>query len=483
MTTDDPPRSGRPGPLLLVLCGAQFMLVLDIAVTNVALASIQTDLGFRPDQLQWLVTAYTLIFGSLLIFFGRAGDLWGRRRLFLLGVAVFSAASLLCGLAQTPGQLIAARTLQGLGAAIVSPSALALLTSTFQEGSARNRALGVWGAVSAGGAAAGMLLGGAMTEYAGWRWVFLVNVPVGALILVALPRLVGEVRTRATGRLDVPGAVTVTAGLVALVWALSQIEARGAGSPAVLAAGAAAVVLLTAFVVIELRAPAPLMPFSLFRSRGVAAADLVTVLTSAVVIGQSYFISLYLRQVLEYPPLQTGLALVPITLTVMVVATAVPRILPRVGARVVLVTSGAFLAVGMLLYSRLPVDGDYLDVLPGSLLAAAGLGCSLVAATIAATEGVRPDQQGVASGVLNTAQQVGGSVGLAVLATLAASRTADLGVSADPTTALNGGFRLAFVVAAGFAVAAALLALVLMPGRTGTGRGSTAPAVAAPVAH
>ncbi len=458
----------RPTALLLVLCGAQFVLVLDVAVTNVALASIQVDLGFRPDQLPWLVTAYTLIFGSLLIFFGRAGDLWGRRRLFLAGLALFSLASLLCGLAQSPGQLIGARAVQGLGAAAVSPAALALLTAAFAEGPARNRALGVWGAVSAGGAAAGMLLGGALTEYADWRWVFLVNVPVGVLILFSLPRLVTETTRSPSGALDLPGAVTVTGALVALVWGLSQVEIQGANSTAVLGAGAVAIALAGTFVVVEQRSPAPLVPFSLFRSRNVAAADLVTVLISAVVIGQSYFISLYLRQVLGYSPLATGLALVPITITVMAVATAVPRLVPRFGVRVVLIASGVLLATGMLLYARLPVAGTYLDVLPGSLLAAAGLGCGLVAATIAATSGIAPDRQGIASGLLNTAQQVGGAIGLAILATLAASRTADLTGATEPLTALNSGFRVAFTVAAGFAAAASVLALLLMPNRAAT---------------
>jgi len=263
----------RPGLVLLVLCVAQFMLVLDISVTNVALASIQSDLGFAGGDLQWIVTAYTLVFGSLLIFFGRAGDLFGRRRLFVAGLVVFSLASLLCGLAQEPWQLIAARALQGLGGAMLSPSALSLLVTTFAEGPERTKALGIWGSIAAGGAAAGMILGGVLTDLAGWRWVFFVNVPVGVLALVGAVRVVPESRHAARTRLDVAGALAVTAGLVALVYGLTRVEADGGGAVATLRWFALAAVLLVAFVVVERRVAAPLVDFGLFRSRGVAGAS------------------------------------------------------------------------------------------------------------------------------------------------------------------------------------------------------------------
>ncbi len=471
--------AARPGLVLLVLCVAQFMLVLDISVTNVALASIQSDLGFAGGDLQWIVTAYTLVFGSLLIFFGRAGDLFGRRRLFVAGLVVFTVASLLCGLAQEPWQLIAARALQGLGGAMLSPSALSLLVTTFAEGPERTRALGVWGSIAAGGAAAGMILGGVLTDLAGWRWVFFVNVPVGVLALVGAVRVVPESRHAARTRLDVAGALAVTAGLVALVYGLTRVETDGGGGTLPWFALAAA--LLVAFVLVERRVAAPLVDFGLFRSRGVTGANLFSLLTTAVVVGQSFFLSLYLRNVLDYSPLRTGLALVPITVVVVAVATSMPRLLPRLGVRAVLVLAGLFQAAGMLLSARFAPGGSYLvDVLPAIVVAAVGLGLGFVGATIAATTGVAPGQQGLASGVLNTAQQVGGSVGLAVLATLAAGHTQDLLASGTgQAEALTAGFSRGFVVATAFALAAALAAALLAPGRTATaappapGRGGT----------
>jgi len=479
--TDQPGASvARPGLLLLVLCLAQFMLVLDVSVTNVALASIRTDLAFAVGDLQWIITAYTLVFGSLLIFFGRAGDMWGRRRLFLLGTAVFTAASLACGLAQEPWQLITARAVQGLGGAMMSPAALSLLTTSFPEGPARNRALGVWGAIAAGGAAAGMIIGGVLTDLASWRWVFLINVPVGLAIALAAPRVVAESRGGGRTRLDVPGAITVTAGLLALVLGLTQIEADASGplvAPALLAL--AALVLVT-FVALERRSLAPLVDFTLLSSRSVSVANSFAVLSTAVVVGQSFFLSLYLREVLGFSPLRTGFALVPITLVVIAVAGVVPRLLPAVGVRPVLVTAGLSLAAGMALQSRMPVDGAYVvDVLPAILLTAAGLGLGFVAATIAATSGIQAHHQGLASGLLNTSQQVGGAIGLAALATVAAARTEQrLGEGEAPLQALNGGFSAGLVVAIGFAVVAALVALAA-PGRVPPSPPNPAAAVAA----
>ncbi len=471
----------RPGLVLLVLCIAQFMLVLDISVTNVALASIQRDLGFAVGDLQWIVTAYTLVFGSLLIFFGRAGDLFGRRRLFVAGLVVFSVASLLCGLAQEPWQLVAARALQGVGGAMLSPAALSLLTTTFAEGPERTRALSVWGAIAAGGAATGMIIGGVLTDLANWRWVFLINVPVGAAALLATRSVVPDSKDPQPSRLDVVGAVTVTTGLVALVYGLTRMESQDIGSAAVLGWFALAAVLLVAFVITERRVSVPLVDFALFQSSGVTAANLFSLLSTAVVVGQSFFISLYLRQVLGYSPLRTGFALIPITLVVVLVASNMTRLLPRLGVKVVLALSGLFLGMGMLLQARLPVDGSYLvDVLPAIVVTAAGLGLGFVTATVAATAGVPAQQQGLASGVLNTAQQVGGAVGLAVLATLAASRTSDaLQAGGAPAQALMDGFSRGFVVAAGFGAAAALAALMLAPNRVAP----TAPTPAADGAH
>jgi EmrB/QacA subfamily drug resistance transporter len=460
----------RQGVVLLVLCLAQFMLVLDISVTNVALASIRADLDFAVGDLQWIITAYTLVFGSLLIFFGRMGDLYGRRRLFVVGTAVFSFASLLCGLAQTPAQLIAARALQGLGGAMMSPAALSLLTSTFEEGAPRNKALGVWGAISAGGAAAGMIVGGVLTDVASWRWVFLINVPVGVAVIFAARRVVHESRSSRDASLDVPGAATLTVALAALVYGLTAAGPEGPSASAAGACFAAAVALLVAFVVIERRSPDPLFDFSLLRSRGVSVANTFAVLSTAVVVGQSFFLSLYLREVLGFSPLRTGLALIPITLVVVAVASGIPRVLPRTGVRPVLVAAALLLAAGMTLQARMTVGGQYLpDVLPALLVTGAGLGLGFVAATIAATAGVAERQQGLASGLLNTSQQIGGSLGLAVLATIAAARTSDrIESGTAPLQALTEGFSLGFGTAVGFAIAAVVVAL-LAPGRSAGG--------------
>jgi EmrB/QacA subfamily drug resistance transporter len=460
------PRRSSGLLVVLVLCVAEFMVLLDISATNVALASIGRDLGFSQADLQWVVTAYRLVFGGLLIFFGRVGDLWGRRRLLLLALATFSLASLSCGLSQAPGWLVGSRAVQGVGAAMLVPSALSLLSGGFPEGPARNRALGVWGAVAAVGAAAGLLLGGALVQVS-WRGVFLCNVAIGLATLLTVRRLVGEQRGPAGGRLDVTGALTVTGGLAALVYGLSQVPAQGAGAPAVLASLALAGGLLAAFVVVEARAPAPLVPPSLLRVRGVAGANVVMLLGSAVVVAQAVFISLFLRQVLGYPPFVTGLALLPSALTVMVVSNLVPRQLPRFGARALLVVAGGLLAAGMALYARLPVDASYPQVLTGALPAAAGLGSAIVAVTIVATTGVRPEQQGITAGLLTTAQQVGGAIGVAILASIAAARTEQLALTQPPVAALHGGFQLAFTVASGLALASAAVAALVIPSRAG----------------
>lgn len=468
------PARTRAGAVLAVLGLAQFMLVLDISVTNVALASIRTDLGFVVADLHWTITAYTLVLGSLLIFFGRAGDLWGRRRLFLVGVAVFTLASLACGLAQRPWHLIVARVVQGLGAAMMSPAALSLLTTAFAEGPARNRALGVWGAIAAGGAAGGMIIGGVLTDVLGWRWAFLINVPVGLAVIAVAPRIVAESRSTHRRRPDATSALSLTAGLVALVYGLTRID-DGDGPAAAIGWLGAAVVLLVVFTLAQRRSPEPLIDPALLGNRSVAAANAFSLLSTAVVVAQSFFIALYLREVLGYTPLRTGLALVPVTGVVLVVAAAVPRVLPRLGIRTVLIGAAVILAAGMALHARTPADGGYLpDVLPALLVTAAGLGLGMVAATIAATSGVPTDQQGLASGLLNTAQQLGGALGLATLATLAAARTDDLLLLGDtPPAALAGGFRLGFAAAAAVALlAAALVAAGLRhpaPGRSPTG--------------
>ncbi len=471
MPTSNRPSSDRRTWILLTLCIAQFMLVLDISVTNVALASIQRALGFAVTDLQWIVTAYTITFGSLLIFFGRAGDLFGRRRLFELGLVLFTVASLLCGLTQHPWQLIAARAMQGLGAAMMSPAALSLLTTTFAEGAERNRALSIWGAITAGGAAAGMIIGGILTDLANWRWVFFINAPIGVFTLISVRAVVPDSRDEHRQPLDVAGAITITGGLVALVYGLTQTESKGIGSAVVLSWLSAAAALLVVFVIVERRVASPLVDGRVLRSSSVRGANLFSLVSSTVIVGQSFFLSLYLREILGYSPLRTGFALIPITIVVVAVAGVIPRVLPYLGVKITLTLAGLLLAVGMLLHARMPVGGSYLaDVLPAIIVTAAGLGLGFVAATIAATTGVAAHQQGLASGILNTSQQVGGAVGLALLATIAASRTNNaLANGAEPLKALVNGFSRGFITAAGLAVLAALAAAIYAPGRTSTG--------------
>jgi EmrB/QacA subfamily drug resistance transporter len=433
---------------------AQFVLVLDVAIVGVALPSIRADLDLSPENLQLVVTTYALTFGGLLLLGGRIADLLGRRRVFVSGLALFTLASLACGLAGSEATLLAARLLQGGGAALVAPAALSLLTAIFPEGETRNRALGVWSAVAAGGGAAGLLLGGVLTDLAGWRWVFLVNVPVGIVVVAVARRVLPESRPAGTGRIDAAGAVAATAGLMALVYGLGRGGQEGFGDRLVLALLPASVALLAAFVAIERRAAAPLVPFGLFRLRTLVGANLATFLMSGVVLGVNFFLTLHFQEVLAYSPIETGLAFLPMTLVIGLASGAAARLVDRTGARPLLLGGMLALAGGSVLLSRLSADGSYaVDVLPGLLLVAVGLGPGFTIGTLAATAGVPAGQQGVASGVLNTSQQVGGAVGLAALAAVASAAT---GSAAGSTpAALTDGFAAAFLVAGGFAVIAA----------------------------
>lgn len=456
----------RPGrrwvsPLFL-LCMAQFMLILDVSVVNVALPSVQEDLGFSAGDLQLVVTAYALFFGGLLLLGGRATDLFGRRRVFVWGLGAFTFASLLCGLAPSAWVLVVARALQGAGAALVAPAGLSLLTAIFPEGGERNRALGFWSAVAAGGGAAGLILGGVLTEFAGWRWVFLVNAPVGVAVVAASLRALPEGRPASRGgRLDIPGAATATLGLMALVYGLGRGEREGFSDGATLALLAAAAVSLAAFVLVELRSRDPLVPFGIFRSRTVAGANLATLLFSGVVIGANYFPALYLQQVLSFSPLQTGLAFLPITAGAALTSVLAARFVRGIGVRRLLLAGMLSLAAGSLLLRSISPDGDYLTaVLPGFLLVAAGMGVGFTVGTLAATSGVDPQRQGAASGILTSSQQLGGAIGLAVLATVAAA-TGD-GSAAPPSEALVSGFRAAFLAMGVFGLLAAGAVWVLV---------------------
>jgi len=447
---------------LAVLAVAQFMVVLDASIVNVALPSIQRALGFSENGLQWVVSAYTLAFGGFLMLGGRAADLLGRRRMFIVGLGLFSAASLAGGFAQSDGWLIAARAVQGLGAAIVSPAALSIVTTTFTEGAERNRALGIWGALAGAGGAVGVLMGGMLTEWAGWEWVLFVNVPIGLAAALAAPRFVRESRTHERTSLDVAGAVAVTAGLVALVYALVDANRAGWGSFQTVGLLVLSALLLAAFVVVELRTRHPIMPLGIFRNRSVASADAVALLVGASLFSMFFFISLYLQQVLGQDALHAGLSYLPLAFAIIFSAGAASQLVTKVGPKPVLVTGLVFTTVGLVLFTQISPDGSFAgDVLLPSVIVAVGLGLSFVSLTITAMAGVSHDEAGLASGLLNTAQQVGGALGLAVLSSVAASKIA--GAGGRGASALTDGFQSAFAVGAGFAALGVLLALLAVP--------------------
>ncbi len=455
---------------LALLAMTQFVIVIDASIVNVALPSIGHALRFSQDDLTWVVNAYTLTFGGFLLLGGRLADLMGRRRMFMLGLVVFSLASLAGGLAQSEPWLIAARAVQGTGAAIVSPAALSIITTTFTEGADRNRALGVWGAVAGAGGAAGVLLGGVLTSGLSWRWVLFVNVPIGVLCALAAPRVLAESHAEAeTRNFDIPGAVTVTAGLALLVYALVNAVNAGWGSTETLLLIAGAVVLLAVFLAIETRSRAPLMPFSIFRLRTLRGADTVALLIGMSLFSMFFFISLYMQQVLHYSALRAGLSYLPLAVGIILSAGAASAGVTRFGFKPVLLTGMLFVAGGLFWFSKVPGTGGSFaaDVLGPSLLAAIGLGLSFVPVTIAAVTGTTPHEAGLASGLVNTSQQVGGALGLAILATVANSRTNSVihAGQHDVAAALTKGFERAFLVGSGFALVGAVLAIVLISSR------------------
>jgi EmrB/QacA subfamily drug resistance transporter len=456
---------------LILLCSAQFVVVLDASIVNVALPTIGRALDFSQSNLAWVVNAYVLTFGGFLLLGGRMADLLGRRRVFMAGLILFAAASLAGGLATTEGQLIVARAVQGLGAALLSPAALSIVTTTFKDGAERNRALGVWGAVAGSGGAAGVLLGGVLTDTLGWEWVLWVNVPIGIAAAALSPVLLSESRsTSLTRSFDVAGGVTVTAGLSVLVFALVDATDAGWGSTQTIGLLAVSAALLAAFVAIELRSAAPLVPFRIFRLRTLTGANVVGLLVGASLFSMFFFISLYMQQVLGYSPIKSGFSYLPLALTIILAAGVASQLVTRIGFKPVLITGMVFIAAGLVWFGQVSVGGSYVgDVLFPSLLAAIGLGFSFVPVTIAAVSGVAEREAGLASGLINTSQQVGGALGLAILATVANSRTDDVlassggGPGALPA-ALTEGFQAAFLTGAGFAVLGAVLAMVLIRG-------------------
>src|ERR1700759_5386389 len=413
---------------LALLTVAQFVVVLDASIVNVALPSIGKGLHFSDKDLAWVVNAYVIAFGGFLLLGGRAADLLGRRRVFMTGLVAVAVASLAAGFSATQAELIAARAAQGLGAAIISPSALSIVTTLFRDGSERNKALSAWGAVAGSAGAAGVLLGGILTTGLGWQWVLWVNVPVSLIALALTPGLIPESRAESTARhFDAAGAVTVTAGLSVLAYALLDASSAGWGSVKTIALLASAVILLGAFVAIEQRSPSPLVPFRIFRSRTLTGANIVGLLLGASLFSMFFFVSLYMQQVLGYSAIHAGLSYLPLALTIIVAAGLGGQLVTRFGLKPVLAAGMLSIAIGLFWFSGISVGGGFLsDILGPSLLAALGLGFGFVTSTIAAVSGVRDREQGLASGLINTSQQIGGALGLAVLSTIATTRTRDL---------------------------------------------------------
>jgi len=447
-----------------LLAAVQFMVVLDIAVVNVALPSIQEDLGFSQENLQWVMSAYALFFGGLLLLGGRSADLLGRRRVFLAGVVVFTLASLFAGLAWSEASLITARSLQGLGAAIISPAALSILSTTFREGRERNIALGVWGAVGGFGAAAGVLMGGVLTDALSWEWIFFVNVPVGVIGFALAPFLLQESRDAAVSRFDLPGAVLVTGGLSSLVYAITQAGQDGWLAPETLAVFGGSVALLAGFVAWELRHPEPLMRFGILRTRTLSGANVAGFIMGTALFSMFLMLTLYMQQVLGYSAMKTGVAYLAVAGTAIVWSAVAGQLVTRIGVKPVLVVGMAALTIGLLYFTQVSVGGSYVgDLLPGFLIIGVGIGFSFVPISIAALAGVSPSEAGLASGLINTSQQIGGALGIAALSTIATSTTEDSVLSgAAVPVALVDGFSSAFQVGAIFAALGLVAALTLI---------------------
>jgi EmrB/QacA subfamily drug resistance transporter len=454
---------------LILLCVAQFVVVLDASIVNVALPSIGKGLHFSEEDLPWVVNAYVIAFGGFLLLGGRAADLLGRRRVFMAGLLVVAVASLAAGFAANQGQLIAARAAQGLGAAIISPAALSIVTTLFQDGAERNKALGAWGAVAGSAGAVGVLLGGILTDGLGWEWVLWVNVPVALIALALTPGLIPESRSEsATRHFDAAGAISVTAGLSVLAYAVLDASSAGWGSTKIIGLLALSAALIAAFAAIEVRSKAPLVPFRIFRLRTLTGANIVGLLLGASLFSMFFFISLYMQQVLGYSPIHAGLSYLPLAVTIIVAAGLGGQLVTRFGFKPVLATGMLAVALGLVWFSQVSVGGGFLtDILGPSLLAAIGLGFGFVTSTIAAVSGVQDREQGLASGLINTSQQIGGALGLAVLSTIATSRTSDLmasGTSSVPN-ALTEGFQSAFLGGAVIAALGFVATLVLIRSR------------------
>jgi len=453
---------------LALIVTAQFMVILDVAIVNVALPSIKSDLGFSSTGLQWVITAYAILFGGTLLLGGRLADLLGRRRMFVAGLALFSASSLLCGFAWSAGSLVAFRALQGLGGALLAPAALSLLMTTFAEGRERNRALGIYGAASGSGAAAGVLLGGVLTSYFGWSWIFFINVPVGAAAIALTPFLLRDSRADLSHRhFDLAGATTVTSGLMLLVYALTRATSDGWSSPVTLGLLGGAAALIAAFLWIESRSHAPLLPLRMFRLRSLSAANATMALVGAVTFSEFFILTLYVQDVLHYSAVQSGVAFVAFALAVVVMSNVAQVLVGRVGIRATLMTGLTLATISLGLLTRVPVDGHYFsDLFVPFVLGGAGLGLSFVPVTIASLTGVERADAGVASGLVNTSRQIGGAVGLAAISTIAATATSSYanahGLALTSPAATVHGFQTTFIVLGSLLVAGLVIAGVFL---------------------
>jgi EmrB/QacA subfamily drug resistance transporter len=448
---------------LAVLGVAYLMVVLDVSIVNVALPSIQQELDFSPENLQWVVSGYALTFGGFLLLGGRVGDILGRRWLFMIGLGAFALFSLACGLATSSGMLIAFRALQGTAGAILSPSVFSIVSVTFREGSERNKALGILGAIAGSGAAIGVLAGGILTEYAGWEWIFFVNVPIGLAALALVPRYVRESHAEGMARhFDTAGAVTVTASLMLLVYGLTQTTNVGWASAQTIGVLLASAVLMAVFIVIEMRSRSPLVPLGFFRRRTPTGANIIGFGLGTMVFGMFFLLSLYMQQVLGFSALKTGVGYLAVALTAVVASGVAQALVTKLGVKPVLTIGMLLLGGGLILFTQVSVDGTYLaDLLPGFLLIGVGLGFSFVPVSIAALAGATGKDAGLASGLINTSQQIGGALGLAILTTIATTRTDDLLAAGTPAPeALTEGFSIAFWAGVGFA-AISLLATLL----------------------
>lgn len=458
----------RQGLVLALLCVAQFMVVLDFSIVNIALPSIQKDLGLSTQNLQWIVSAYSLTFGGFLMLGGRMGDLYGRRRLFMAGLFLFSLASLAGGLATSGIWLITTRAVQGLGAALIAPACLSLITATFAEGEARNKAFGMMGSIASFGFAAGAILGGLLTAGPGWRWVMFVNVPIGFAALALTPFFLAESRVQAEQRrLDVLGAVLVTAAVAALVYALAQGNDWGWTSPATLALLALSVILLAAFIFVEVRTTSPLMDLRIFRQRTVTGANLVNILSPGAFGSFIFVVTLYMQKVLGYSAIDMGLAFLPLAGAILIFSNASSRLVTRLGAKRLLVTGLIITVIGQLLLLGLSTTGAYVStLLPGMLVIGLGMGCVFSTVVIVATDGVSDNEQGQVAGLFNTTMQVGSGLALAIMVAISSGRTAILLQGGEPVkAALTGGTLAAIIACAAFDVLAACVAAFVLRGR------------------